>query len=147
MPRRASFPLLLLALALVGCIEGEEVSFPDGSDEVERLRVNAYATPEGALVETTGVGADGSYHAFRGRLTIVLERQMEGDAAPTYAAVREWTVDVEEDDFASPTIPMHRHAVPSSELGEAGTFRVRVAARVGDRELGGEPALFAHPAA
>lgn len=139
--------LTFLLVPLAGCIEGEPIAFADGSEKVDRLRVNAYATPEGALVETTGIGRDGDFHAFRGRLVVVLERQHPGEGEPAYGQVREYVVEVEEDDFAHPEIPMHRHVIPAADLGEPGTFRVRVSARVGERDLGGEPALFAFPAA
>lgn len=142
--------LLLALLVLPGCLvlEGEDRAFPDGSRKVAAIRVNAYAADEPAgrvgVVETTGVGADGAYHAFRGEMRVVLEEQRPAADGVSYAHVKDWVVDVEEDDFSSPTHPRHRHVIPHADFPHEGTYRVRVTARVDGRLLPEATALFGY---
>lgn len=138
---------LLLAVPLAGCLlEGEERHFPDLSGEVVRMHVNAYAATEGAprtaTIESSGLGADGEERAFRGTLRIRLERQHNGTTEPTYEPVREWVVEVDAMDFSSPSVPFHRHSIPAETFPTDGTYRVKVGARIGDRDIPEASALF-----
>ena len=149
-PVRALVPLALLAL-LPGCfLEGEERSFPDESAKVQRMHVNAYAAVEGAprtaTVESSGIGADGQEHAFSGTLRIRLELQRNGTTEPTYEPVEEWTLEVDADDFSTPTVPFHRFTIPAEAFPEDGTYRVKVGARIGERDVPEGSALFAYHA-
>lgn len=147
---RALVPLLVLAL-LSGCfLKGEERSFPDKSDEVRRMHVNAYAAVEGAprtaTVESSGLGPDGQERAFHGTLRIRLELQHNGTTEPTYTPVKEWTLEVDADDFSTPTVPFHRFTIPADAFPQDGTYRVKVGARIGDRDVPEGSALFAYAA-
>ncbi len=143
--------LLVVALALAGCfLQGEERSFPDESGQVERMHVNAYAAttgaPRTATVESSGIGADRQEHAFAGTLRIRLELQHNGTTEPTYTPVKEWTIEVDADDFSTPTVPFHRFTIPADAFPEDGTYRVKVGARIGTRDVPEESALFAYAA-
>lgn len=142
---------LLLAASAAGCfLEGEERSFPDESDEVVRMHVNAYAAVEGAprtaTVESSGLGEDGQERAFHGTLRIRLELQRNGTTEPTYAPVEEWAFGVDADDFGTPTVPFHRFIIPADAFTEDGTYRVKVGARIGGRDVPEGSALFAYAA-
>lgn len=142
---------LVLAPFAAGCLlEGEEKHFPDESGEVRRMHVNAYAAVEGAprtaMVESSGLGEDGQERAFKGTLRIRLELQHNGTGEPTYAPVKEWTLEVDADDFASPTVPHHRFVIPAETFPQDGTYRVKVGARIGDRDVPEASALFAYHA-
>ena len=150
---RPRVPLVLLAcLALLpGCfLQGEERSFPDQSADVQRMHVNAYAAVEGAprtaTVESSGLGADGQERAFKGTLRIRLELQRDGATEPTYHPVKEWTVEVDADDFSTPTVPFHRFTIPADAFPEDATYRVKVGARIGGRDVPEGSALFAYSA-
>lgn len=137
----------ILAGPLAGCLlEGEERHFPDQSGEVVRMHVNAYAATEGAprtaTVESSGLGADGEERAFLGTLRIRLERQHNGTTEPTYEPLREWVIEVDAMDFSSPTVPFHRFTIPATDFPADGTYRVKVGARIGDRDIPESFALF-----
>ena len=149
---RQSVPLLAACLALLpGCfLEGEERSFPDESDLVQRMHVNAYAAVEGAprtaTVESSGLGADGHEHAFAGTLRIRLEIQRNGTTDPSYHPVKEWTVEVDADDFSTPSVPFHRFTIPADAFPEDGTYRVKVGARIKGKDVPEGSALFSYSA-
>ena len=143
--------LVAAAALLAGCfLQGEERSFPDESGKVQRMHVNAYAAVEGAprtaTVESSGLGADGQEHAFAGTLRIRLELQRDGTTDPTYHPVKEWTVEVDADDFSTPTVPFHRFLIPADAFPEDGTYRVKTGARIGGRDVPEGSALFAYSA-
>lgn len=136
-------PVLLPA----GCLlEGENRAFGDESGRVSSLRVNAFQGEHegaaGGVVEVTGVAEEGTFHAFRGEIRVTLERQRPGEDQPTYGFVKAWSLEVEEDDFASPTIPKVVHVIPPADFPEPGTYRVRVSATAGSRALTETTALF-----
>lgn len=143
---------LLLSIALVpGCfLKGEERSFPDESGKVQRMHANAYAAVEGApraaTVESSGLGPDGQERAFTGTLRIRLELQHNGTSAPTYTPVKEWTFGVTSEDFSTPTVPFHRFTIPAEAFPQDGTYRVKVGARIGTRDVPEGSALFAYSA-
>ena len=154
--RLLAVPLALALLALLallpGCLrlEGEERHFPDQGDEVVRMHVNAYAavdaTPRHAVVESSGLAAEGQERAFHGTLRIRLERQHNGTTDPTYEPVKEWTVEVTSEDFSSPTVPFHRFIIPADAFPADATYRVKAGARIDGRDVPEGAALFAYAA-
>lgn len=139
---------IVLVLFIVGCVEGEPRFFEDESAKVERLRVNAFWTTDdpGATVEVHGHGPDGQTHAFTGTVRLALEAQDRTTEPHTYRPVKEWTVEVDADDFSTPTIPFFTYRIPPADLPGAGTYRVWANASIGERAVVGEPALFERPA-
>lgn len=137
--------LLVVALFLAaGCVEGEPRYFEDESTSVASLRVNAYTEPETrvAKIEVRGLDAQGNERAFTGTITLKVEAQDRSRVEHTYRPLEAWTVEVDADDFASPTVPMYVHEVEPETLGGNGTFRVWGNATIDGRELVAEPALF-----
>lgn len=132
---------LVLALLLAGCVEGEPKFFPDESAKVRSIHVNAYAeevrgggAPEGK-VEISGTGPDGAEKAFQGTVRIQLEVRDASQAEHTYSRVKEWTVEVAPEDFASPTVPFFVFVIDSSEFPRHESYRVSASATIGGRAV------------
>lgn len=138
--------LLVLALLASGCLGADHV-FPDESDQVQRLHVNAYApvgaaAPRPGIVEVSGLGGDEQARAFHGQLVFQLDEQTQASPVQQYAPVRNWTVAVTSDDFASTTVPFYRVTLPASNFPRDGTYRASVTATILGRTFQDE-ALFA----
>ena len=145
---RAWVPLLALLLA-AGCF-GSDRTFPDETDQVVRLHVNAYAEtdpdpPTDVVVEVSGLGADGEERAFEADLTFLLERQDYDEPEPRYAKVGEWSRHVDAPDFASPTVAYFDFRIPEADVPSGGTYRVSVTAKLASGKEVGASALFHHP--
>lgn len=145
---RPALALLAAALVLSGCtLPGESRLFPDESDQVVRLHVNAYQSnddPRLALVEISGLGVEGQEHAFRGQVRVRLDLQVPAEPRPTYAFVEEWVLELDADDFASTAAPHHVFRVSGEAFPRDGTYRASVAGTIGEREPLPASALFSY---
>src|SRR5438067_12984381 len=116
---------LLVAVALLaGCL-GIDRTFPDESDQVRAVRVNAYeavsgSAPKPAFVEVQGLDGDSAPHAFRGHVRVVLEEQHghAPDGPPTYSDVKTFDVDVSPTDFVGGQAPMFSLRVDATTFPE-----------------------------
>ncbi|MFA5861033.1 MAG: hypothetical protein WDA16_05000 [Candidatus Thermoplasmatota archaeon] len=125
--------IVLSALLLAGCLGGER-TFPDESDQVQKLRVNAYAlpgapSPRPAIIEITGLGSDGQERAFRGHLSIVLDARPDGSQADA-ARVRTWELDVFPTQFASTTVAMYKITVDPGNIPADGNYSASATASI-----------------
>ena len=140
--------LLVAALSLLaGCL-GVERTFPDETDQVVRLHVNAYTSttagqPRDGIVEVSGLGADGEERAFKADLRVALQLQIYDEPDPEYRRVREWDVGVDAPDFASPDVPYYRFVIAEREFPETGTYQATVIATLHGERMDAS-ALFHH---
>jgi hypothetical protein len=134
---------LLLALAASGCLGADHV-FPDDSARVVALHVNAYAhVGQDGVVEITGRDAQNVTRAFRGAVRLSLDEQHDPPEPPTYTHVLTRDLDLAPLDFSNPgESPVHVETLPRASFPEAGTYRVTLSARLGDRALPDASALF-----
>lgn len=147
MARKVPVALVLLA-ALSGCL-GVDRTFPDETDQVVALHVNAYTSttegePRDGIVEVSGLGADGQERAFKAELRLALQLQIYDEPEPQYRRVREWTVPVDALDFSSPDVPFYRFVIAERDFPETGTYQATAVTTLGpDRRLEAS-ALFHH---
>jgi hypothetical protein len=132
-----------MAALAAGCLGTDHV-FPDESDKVVAIHVNAYAkVGQDGVLELSGHDGGNVTRAFAGTVRFLLEEQHDPPSPPTYTKVKEWSVALKAPDFANPgNHPLHAEAVPRGTFPEAGTYRVLVDATVGGRHLPPEAALF-----
>ncbi|GEM_PF-5659311 len=135
--------LVVAALALAGCLGTDHV-FPDESDKVSAIHVNAYdKVGQDGVIEITGRDAGNVTRAFRGAIHLTLEEQHEPPDPPTYSFVAQRDVPLTADSFTNQgDFPIHVETIPRSTFPEAGTYRVTLSATVGDRRLPDAVALF-----
>lgn len=140
-----TLPLLLAALVLAGCADlGTDHVFPDESDKVTALHLNAYAkVGQDGVVEITGVDGENVTRAFAGSVKLLLAQQHQPPDPPTYTAVKEWTLDLKSEDFSNTgNHPVHTETIPRSTFPEAGTYKLTAEGVVAGRTLPPESVLF-----
>ena len=137
--------LLLAALLAAGCVDlGTDKIFPDESDKVVALHLNAYAkVGEDGVVEVTGFDAGNVTRAFKGTVRFLLAQQHDPPSPPTYTAVKEWSVELTAESFSNPgNHPVHVERIPRATFPEVGTYKITAEATIGGRALPPESALF-----
>lgn len=144
---RAALPLAAIILA-AGCL-GVDRTFPDETEQVVRLHVNAYTSTDPAdraagMVEVSGLGEDGEERAFQADLRVALQLQLYDEPEPDYRRVREWNVKVDAPDFASPDVPFYRFVIAEGEFPETGTYQATAVAELSDGRRLDASALFHH---
>lgn len=133
----------IVGIALVaGCL-GSDKTFPDESDQVRTLHVNAYQKDEGAIVEVSGLGDDHQERAFRGHVRVVLEKALHPEANVQYERVKEYDADVTARDFSSATVAYWKLTIPPPDLATDTSYRVVATATIAGRSFEGS-ALFDH---
>ena len=140
--------VLALAFVLVaGCL-GTDKTFPDESDQVRALHVNAYeqrsgASPRPAIAEISGLGSDQQERAFHGHVRVLLEKALHPEANVQYERAKEYDQDVTSSDFASPTVAYWSFVIPAGDMPGAGSYRVTATATILGRDYGAS-ALFSY---
>jgi len=139
------FAPLLLALLVAGCVDlGTDHVFPDESDKVVALHLNAYAkVGQDGVLEITGFDAGNVTRAFSGEVKLLLAQQREPPTPPEYVKVKEWSVSLTSDSFTNPgNHPVHVESIPRATFPEAGTYKITADATARGRSLPPESALF-----
>lgn len=133
-----------LAFALGGCL-GSDHTFPDESDQVRSLHVNAYESIHPAtssvIVEVYGWGSDKEERAFHGHVHVALEKALHPEKDVQYEPVKAYDVDVTSADFSSQTVPVYKFAIAAADVPGAASYRATATATVLGKDLT-DSALF-----